>query len=94
MKLHSTLKEAKLVFRINQFAVLVVCEGKETVAHVATSDRPKKLLSPRNRMLLALAAAGVQRKAAYDLALLEVDGLDSFLPVDFAGKRRMLIKGR
>ena len=45
-------------------------------------------------MLLALAAAGVQRKAAYDLALLEVDGLDSFLPVDFAGKRRMLIKGR
>ena len=94
MKLHPSLIEARFVSRTNRFAVLMVCEGRETVDHVANSGRLKELSGPGNPMLLAPAAASARLKTAYDLAPVEVNRLNSFIPGAWAGKIRMLIKGR
>lgn len=60
------------------------CDGRETMAHVANSGRLGELLSPDNRMSLAPAATSTTRKTAFDLALVEVDGVlvsvDSRMP--------------
>ena len=54
------------------------------MVHVANSGRLRELLRPDNRMLLAPAPAGTKRKTAYDLALVEFEGVlvsaDSRLP--------------
>ena len=75
MKLHPLLEEATFVSRLNRFAALMRRDGQEVVAHVANSGRLRELLRPENPMLLAPAPDGAHRKTAYDLALVEVDGV-------------------
>ena len=48
MKLNPSLKEARFFSRISRFAALMVCEGRETVAHVANSGRLRELPGPGN----------------------------------------------
>lgn len=75
IELNPCLKSARFISRINRFAALVVCDGREIVAHVPNSGRLSELLHPGNSMLLAPAPAGTGRRTAYDLVLAEVDGV-------------------
>ena len=75
IELDPCLKKARFISRINRFAALVVCDGREIVAHVPNSGRLRELLHPGNPMLLAPAPADTRRRTAYDLALVEVDGV-------------------
>ena len=67
--------EATFVERPNRFAARVMVHGREAVAHVPNSGRLKELLRPDNPMLLAPARRLDGRKTAYDLLLVEVDGV-------------------
>ena len=75
MKLHPNLRKATFVRRLNRFVALMTLDGEEILAHVANSGRLRELLTPQNPMLLAPAPSDVARKTAYDLALVEVDGV-------------------
>ena len=75
MKLHPDLRSAAFVRRLNRFAALMTLDGAEVLAHVANSGRLSELLMPQNPMLLAPAPSNTARKTAYDLALVEVDGV-------------------
>ncbi len=75
IRLHQDLKEATFVFRPNRFSAITVCEGRETLAHVANSGRLTELLHADNRVYLAPVPPGRIRKTAYDLALVEADGV-------------------
>ncbi len=76
MELDRTLKQATFVKRLNRFSALVVCDGREVLAHVANSGRLRELLSPHNQVFLSHAVVkGRQRKTAYTLALVEVGGV-------------------
>ena len=75
MKLHPHLEEATFVARQNRFAAVMRHDGEEKLVHIANSGRLKELLRPENPMLLAPAAQGRHRKTAYDLALVEVNGV-------------------
>ncbi len=75
MKLHPDLRTANFVRRLNRFVALMTLDGEEVLAHVANSGRLTELLTPQNPMLLAPAPSNTVRKTAYDLALVEVDGV-------------------
>ena len=53
----------------------MVIDGREVMVHVANSGRMRELLAPDNRMWVAPAPSTAHRKTAYDLALVEVDGV-------------------
>ena len=74
MKLHPQLSDATFVTRLNRFAAHMRLDGQDVIVHVANSGRLHELLSPENRMWLAPAPAEANRKTAYDLALVEIDG--------------------
>ena len=82
--LHPELKEAKFVRRLNRFSALMICEGKETLAHVANSGRLGELLVPDNPMLLTPVEGRPDRKTAFDLSLVQIGDVlvsaDSRLP--------------
>ncbi len=59
--------------------MLVKCDGRETLVHVANSGRIAELLRPDNLMLIA-PAPGPNRKTAYDLALVRIG--DIFVSAD------------
>ena len=84
LELHPLLKEAQFVTRINRFAALVTCDGREVMAHVPNSGRMTELLSRGAAALLTPAPARSGRKTAYDLTLVEYEGklvsVDSRLP--------------
>ncbi len=75
MKLHPGLVEATFVRRLNRFVALLSCRGEQVMAHVANSGRLEELLSPENRMLLTPVDPSSGRKTAFDLTLVEVDGV-------------------
>ena len=75
MKLHPDLREATFVARLNRFAARMRLDGRDVIVHVPNSGRLGELLMPDNPMLLVPAPEGAQRKTAYDLALVEVDGV-------------------
>lgn len=78
------LREARFVSRLNRFAALVTCEGKQTLAHVPNSGRLRELLDPDNPVLLAPPRLSAHRKTEYDLALVDAGGvlvsIDARLP--------------
>ena len=75
MRLHPDLQEATFVARQNRFAAIMRHDGKEKLVHIANSGRLKELLRPENPMLLAPAPQERHRKTAYDLVLVEVNGV-------------------
>jgi len=68
------LTTGRFVRRLNRFAALVAVDGAEAPAHVANSGRLHELLQPGNQVLLATAGRD-GRKTAYDLMLVQVDGV-------------------
>ena len=62
----------------------MMCEGRETLAHVANSGRLGELLVPDNPMLLTPVEGRPDRKTAFDLTLVQVGDVlvsaDSLLP--------------
>jgi len=75
LKLHPELVEATFIRRLNRFVALLTCRGEEVMAHVANSGQLGELLFPGNRMLLTPVDPGSGRKTAFDLTLVEVDGV-------------------
>ncbi len=74
MHLSDDLIEAKFIRRVNRFLAMVEVSGRETGVHVANSGRLRELFLPGAAVWLKPApAAG--RKTAYDLALVEADGV-------------------
>ena len=76
MKLSEKLTEGRFIHRPNRFASLVRLDsdGREVMTHVANSGRMKELLQEGNRVLL-VPMNGTGRKTAFDLALVDVDGM-------------------
>ena len=75
MRLCPHLQKATFAARLNRFAALMIVDHQEVMAHVANSGRLKELLRPENPMWLAPAPEGSPRKTAYDLVLVDVDGV-------------------
>ncbi len=75
MKLHPRLVEARFIRRLNRFAALMDCDDARVQVHVANSGRLVELLSAKNRMFLTPADVSSGRKTAFDLTLVEVDGV-------------------
>lgn len=75
MNLPPGLVKATFMERSNRFAALVACEGREVSTHVANSGRLKELLRPENPMYLSPAPTGTGRKTAFDLVLVDVNGI-------------------
>ncbi len=75
MMLYPELVEATFVRRLNRFVALLSYRGEQVMAHVANSGRLEELLSPENRMLLTPIDPRSGRKTAFDLTLVEVDGV-------------------
>ena len=75
MKLHPRLVEARFIRRLNRFAALMECHGAQVQVHIANSGRLVELLSGENRMFLTPADSRAARKTAFDLTLVEVDGV-------------------
>ncbi|HKZ50549.1 MAG TPA: DNA/RNA nuclease SfsA [Dehalococcoidia bacterium] len=71
MKLPCPLVEAAIVERLNRFAVRVLVEGRETVAHLPNSGRLKELLQPGTAAYL-VPRTGLNRKTAFDLLLVRL----------------------
>ena len=65
------LVEARFQERLNRFAALVECDGRQEMVHVANSGRMRELLYPGRRVLLR-PAPGSHRKTQYDLALVDL----------------------
>lgn len=77
--------EGRFVSRDNRFRVTVEIDGQAVGAHLPNSGRLGELLVPGRRVLLR-EQGGAQRKTAYDLSLVEMDGrwisVDARLPND------------
>ena len=86
MKFNGNLTEGRFIHRPNRFASLVRLDsdGSEVMVHVANSGRMRELLQEGNRVFLTPVTEKA-RKTAYDLALVEVNGLmvsaDARLPI-------------
>ena len=74
MQLAPNMVDARFVKRLNRFAAIVDVDGREVMAHVANSGRMGEMLVPGHRVKLKPAPAA-HRKTAYDLALVEMDGV-------------------
>lgn len=74
VQLGGDLVEAKFIRRTNRFLAVVDLEGIETGVHVANSGRLRELFVPAARVWLK-PAWKPGRKTAYDLSLVEVDGV-------------------
>ena len=74
MHLGDDLVEARFLKRVNRFLATVKLNGRETDVHVANSGRMRELFLPGATVWLKPAPA-VGRKTAYDLALVEADGV-------------------
>jgi len=68
------LLEATFVARDNRFRVTVELNGEHVWAHLANSGRLTELLTPGRRLFLKPATAQ-GRKTAYDLLLVDLDGV-------------------
>ncbi len=86
MNLHrpgDALREATFVARDNRFRVTVELDGKHVWAYLPNSGRLEELLTPGRRLFLRPATAP-GRKTAYDLLLVDLDGVlvstDAHLP--------------
>ena len=75
MRLHPRLREATFLVRLNRFAARMRLDGHEVMVHVANSGRLQELLMPENPMWLAPAPQDAHRKTAYDLTLVEINGV-------------------
>ena len=74
MYLGDDLVEARFLRRVNRFLAVVEIDGRETDVHVANSGRLRELfLSGASVWLKPAQSEG--RKTAYDLALVEADGV-------------------
>jgi len=69
----SNLVSATLLRRLNRFAVEVELDRRPVVAHLANSGRLAELMFPGTPALL-VPKAGPQRKTAFDLLLVRIDG--------------------
>jgi sugar fermentation stimulation protein A len=69
--LGTNLVEAYFLERLNRFAALVECHGRQEMVHVANSGRMRELFHPGRRVLLR-PAPGSHRKTRYDLALVDL----------------------
>ena len=71
------LVEARFIRRLNRFAALVDVDRREHLAHIPNSGRLGELLVPGYRVLLAPAPpeTAQARKTAYDLALVDANGV-------------------
>jgi sugar fermentation stimulation protein A len=89
MRIEGRLEEGTFVARDNRFRVTVEVEGRAVSAHLPNSGRLGELLVPGRRVLL-IHRPGIQRKTAYDLSLIELDGrwvsLDARLPNDLVAE--------
>ncbi len=74
MYLGNQLIEASFVRRVNRFLAVVELDAVEERVHVANSGRLRELFVPGARVWLN-PAANPGRKTAYDLALVEADGV-------------------
>ena len=73
-KAGDALLEATFVARDNRFRVTVELDGEHVWAHLANSGRLTELLTPGRRLFLRpVTAQG--RKTAYDLLLVDLDGV-------------------
>ena len=72
-----SLVEGRFIKRLNRFAALVDVDRREYPAHIPNSGRLGELLVPGYRILLAPAPAeaSAARKTAYDLALVDANGV-------------------
>ena len=70
----NVLKEATFVARDNRFRVTVKLNGEHVWAHLANSGRLTELLTPGRRLFLRPATAQ-GRRTAYDLVLVDLDGV-------------------
>ena len=75
MRLPNSLQKATFVTRLNRFAAHMRLDGQDVMVHVANSGRLHDLLRSENQMWLAPAPQGRNRKTAFDLALVEIDGI-------------------
>jgi sugar fermentation stimulation protein A len=73
MKIAARLIPATFVKRDNRFRVTVWVEGHLVWAHLPNSGRLRELLVPGRRVLLA-AAQAAERRTAYDLLMVDLDG--------------------
>ena len=74
MKLSPDLKQGTFINRPNRFIALVAVDGEPVLAHVPNSGRMKELFTKDARVFLT-PRNGVSRKTAYDLSLVQVDGV-------------------
>jgi len=74
VRLPQGLVSARLVARLNRFAVEVEVAGGRAQAHLANSGRLQELMVPGAPVLLA-PRAGQGRKTPFDLVLVQVDGV-------------------
>lgn len=79
----NALKEATFLVRDNRFRATVNLNGEYVWAHLANSGRLTELLTPGRRLFLRPATAQ-GRRTAYDLVLVDLDGVlvsvDAHLP--------------
>jgi sugar fermentation stimulation protein A len=89
MRFAGFLTPARVVCRLNRFAVRVEVDGVEAAAHLANSGRLGELLQPGTPALVRRAPEG-PRKTAYDLALVWYAGgwvsVDARLPNAVVGE--------
>ena len=74
MEIKAALKEAVFLTRDNRFRATVELDGRRVWAYLPNSGRLEELLSPGRRVLLRPAAA-LGRKTAYDLLLVDLEGV-------------------
>ena len=89
MEIEGPLVEGRFLSRDNRFKVTVEVDGRPVWAHLANSGRLGELLVPGCRAVM-LARTGSQRKTAYDLSAVNVDGIwvsvDARLPNDLVAE--------
>ena len=71
MRFEGQPSEAKIVARLNRFAVMVETEGKQEAVHLPNSGRLRELLAPERKAML-WERSGRGRKTRYDLTLVRV----------------------
>ena len=74
MEIKAELKEAVFLTRDNRFRATVKLDGRPVWAYLPNSGRLEELLRPGRRVLLRPAAAP-GRKTAYDLLLVDLEGV-------------------
>ena len=75
MRFDRRLLKSTFLCRPNRFVVRALLDGDEVTAHLANSGRLHELLHPGNTLLLARAPEDGTRRTAYDLVLIEVNGV-------------------